>query len=615
MSLQIDQNYSHLNSANRISSKASSKGYAVGYQTSDNTQGYTPYTGGTYNAYQTAQFPSYQISGSRQLYGSGNNNAQVVYQNSNLPFYGYQNQGQQYYINESPNLNYNYNAYHMPFQALQGSNSSRGYVQQAYAAAPQYYTAVQPQQQQYIIQQQQPIQYRLVKSEAKPEPVNYQVVYNQQKPVQQKPVQLDQDWRLRCQQIETQYHSLLSHCREMEHRISITVSEKEKLKAVLLERNAEIDKLKYESANVSISVNEMRVYQSKIIDLESKLAKNIGEIESWQMKYYDLQKEFTILESSKSNESVDRTYYEGEIRRLRELFEQKSLEIEEWKIRANRAREPNPVDTQLRFENERLQSEILSLKSSSRRFEDLEFENSRLKTTIEEYRMKISTLETEMFELRSSKTASYDLEAKIALLTQEIERLNSINYSKTSEIESLRLQTGDSSELIQMRQLIDVKNVELEELRQKVNSYEMKIALLTQEIERLNNKTGISRNEGLRESIRRTSTIGGGSSDIRRTSTTVKTIDNRVGGVSNTDIANQIVRESLNKTSAIHGANLGSTQTIVTNKIIGGTHSSVPNYGGSHLSVERVNRMSDDVDELRHRGLTRTSMKRESKYY
>lgn len=475
---------------------------------------------------------------------------------------------------------------------MQGSNSSRAYVQQAYAGYPYAQNQGQffyPQMMPY----ESPMNYRMVKSEARPEQMGYRIVVNQPQvqmpppppppPVpQQQNVNVDTDWRMRGQQFETQYHSVVAHCRELEQRINIMHTEKEKLKSVLLERNAELDSLKYENANVSISLNEMRVYQSKIIDLEARLSKNLSEIETWQMKFYELQKEYTILESSKANESVDRNYYESEIRRLRELFEQKSLEIEEWKMRANKIREPNPVDTQLRFENERLQSEIYSLKSGSLKIEDLEFENSRLKTQIDEYRMKISSLESEVYEYRSSKTSSFDLESKIALLTQEIERLNSMNNRKQTEIESLRVQSGNSSELMQLRQLIDVKNVEIEELRAKLDNYDMKFALLTQEIERLNAKTG-GQSEALRESIRRTSVSAATGGDLRKISSTYN-----VRRESNTELANQIVRESLNKTS------YGNIQ-------------SSNNLGVSHkYSI-------DQDEELRKRGIT--EVRRGSKYY
>lgn len=92
MSLQIEQNFNAAyNPAARMASRTSSRGYSP-YPQQENYQNFQPnyFQGGFQQGYAPM---SYQFTGSRQLQGSGNNNQGYYYQNQQLPFYGYQNQG------------------------------------------------------------------------------------------------------------------------------------------------------------------------------------------------------------------------------------------------------------------------------------------------------------------------------------------------------------------------------------------------------------------------------------------------------------------------------------------------------------------------------------------
>ena len=112
----------------------------------------------------------------------------------------------------------------------------------------------------------------------------------------------------------------------------------------------------------------------------------------------------------------------------------------------------------------------------------------------EEWRRKYTRIETEM---REKDSLLIEYENKIALLSQEVERLGSMLKKKDTELNQLK------AEIQRLNSILDENEYTLNEMQTKITRYEVQIkdfgrkdqrimelenqvAMLTQEIERLN---------------------------------------------------------------------------------------------------------------------------------
>jgi uncharacterized small protein (DUF1192 family) len=95
---------------------------------------------------------------------------------------------------------------------------------------------------------------------------------------------------------------------------------------------------------------------------------------------------------------------------------------------------------------------------------------------LDEWKTRYSKLEITLVEYRAYEDRLKEYENRIALLTQEIERLNGVLRQRAEEIDNWKSRYSK----------IEISITEYKGLEGRLREYENRIALLSQEIERLN---------------------------------------------------------------------------------------------------------------------------------
>ena len=244
-------------------------------------------------------------------------------------------------------------------------------------------------------------------------------------------------------------------------------------------------RIKFSQVDVSL--------QSKYEDSERRVKDLFREIESWKMRYSTLEKtkdkemedlRLTFEARRKSyierevkditvRFNMEKSNWENDMRRLRDLLDARTKENEDLKIRYGKL-EVNLGEFKgsqakiIEYENR------LALMSS-----EIERLNAILKKKsdeIEDWRNRYSKLEI-TFNQSSGKDAKIrELESIISGMQREIERIQGILREKDNEVDKEKIKRSKLES--------DVGGIKV--LEMKLKEYENKLALLTSEIERLN---------------------------------------------------------------------------------------------------------------------------------
>ena len=197
--------------------------------------------------------------------------------------------------------------------------------------------------------------------------------------------------------------------------------------------------------------------------LNDALKGKVDEIESWKQRVAKQDSElgrYRYLEGEINGYQTKITNLAGEIERLNGVLKTRLGEIEDWKNRCSKMEITITNYSVVEGNNKNLQNQV---DTQAQQINDL--------------KNKLGRSEMEVSNLKMLEGRLGEADKKNGLLNGEIDRLNNMLRGKTQETEDLKIRHSklESS-------LIQYKNIEA-----KVQEYEATIALLTQEIERLNN--------------------------------------------------------------------------------------------------------------------------------
>lgn len=215
---------------------------------------------------------------------------------------------------------------------------------------------------------------------------------------------------------------------------------------------------------------EKRAHSGVIEDLHLKLSLLKDEVASWKEKYGKLEEDY----------------------RQRESLEFKNKDLEKKNnIILDELEKISLILKEKVMENEELRASNIELKQNAKAQEFLQGEIQRLREIVDErslelenWRIKCSRIEIELSEKDSLGRKVLELDGRAELLISEIERLNKLLREKNSEIDDWRMRyskleliTKESASIkeenIRLRQLLDLKMNEIDEVCQKLSYMEM----------------------------------------------------------------------------------------------------------------------------------------------
>ena len=306
----------------------------------------------------------------------------------------------------------------------------------------------------------------------------------------------------------------------------------EDLKQAGLHKTNQITQLKEEINRLQLIIQELRSKEGKVLEYENKIGLLVSEIErlnnnlrisreeieNWKQRYEKI--EITIR---------DKGQFEYEVTRIREVLVLKEREIDEWRKKYNEimnimSEMKNKEGRLMEFENKigMLSSEVERLNNMTRTYRE-EIEGwkqrySKLEVTIREkgqYEYEVTRIrdillmkerEIEDWRKRYNELGSSlretigkeEYENKIGMLSSEVERLNNLTRTLREEIEAGNQRFGQFQTTIENKlsnsMMADVQQF-VAEWKVKEEEYENKLAMLSSEIQRLNNSIRIKSEE------------------------------------------------------------------------------------------------------------------------
>ena len=348
-----------------------------------------------------------------------------------------------------------------------------------------------------------------------------------------------EQWRLKCQQLESQLRAMEDKLRrgagdvdlirsQYEAKISEYMNEIERLNGVLRVKLEEIERLRgfqtkcieFEGQLVSYT-NEIDALRMELDRANLQKKQKADEAEEYRRKLMRLESEFNEInmEISRLNDELNYKNREnGELKNklskleitIRELREREALIIEYENKIALLSQEVERLNSLLKRKGD----EINNLNST---ISSLEAELNSKEYEISDYKAKISKLEITIRDLKAKCEQIIALENQVAMLSQEIERLNSMLRGKTSELDNFKRSSTTFQTTIEEREIelgnlrgdLNAKARQYDELNMKyttivselrskdatIQEYENRIALLSQEVERLNSMMKTRANE------------------------------------------------------------------------------------------------------------------------
>ena len=307
-------------------------------------------------------------------------------------------------------------------------------------------------------------------------------------------------WRSRYDQLEIsnrEFGSYKSRLTEYENKIALLSQEIERLNSMLRTKDDELYSFRSRYEQLEVSSREMGGYKSRLSEYENKLALLSQEVERLNSmlrnkddEIYGLRRDIQNLEIS-SRESAS---YQGQIREYENKLALLSQEVE----RLNglvRTKESDLYAMKSKFESLEVSNrELNTYQSRARDYEnklamlsqEIERLNSMLRTKDDELHTlnsRVSHWETMQSETITYKNKLSDYESRFALMAQEVERLNVNLRNKESELADYRSKYSSLEYRLQEQ---STSSMELTRIRGTLTEYENKLALLSQEVERLN---------------------------------------------------------------------------------------------------------------------------------
>lgn len=251
--------------------------------------------------------------------------------------------------------------------------------------------------------------------------------YNQAKAGYDAKAKEAEDWRIRASRLEEEVLKAkdLEHYKdELASKLKLTMNEVERL-----------------HSNINARRDEMENYKRLLTERDAELS-----------RYKNLENEIKSYESKINYSKIENDRING-------ILKSRMAEIEDWKERTKKLE--------------------AALSSYSRLEMDKKAADDRHQQQVkqnEEMKYYVSKLENDINGYRKNEGLLKDLEKNNAMLTKEIERLNGNLKNQAGELNDFRVRYSkiESS-------LNEYKNIE-----EKLRDYQNKIALLTTEMERLN---------------------------------------------------------------------------------------------------------------------------------
>lgn len=197
--------------------------------------------------------------------------------------------------------------------------------------------------------------------------------------------------------------------------------------------------------------------------LSDLMRNKMDEIEGWKQRLSAKEAELTHyknLENDMATYENKLNMLKAENDRINGILKSRLEQIEAWK------RKNNELQDGL--------SRMTLLEKDKKMFED-KF-NNQIKN-IQELNFAIEQMRNENDGLRRAETRCRDVENKSEIMAKEMERLNNLLRGKEQEVNDSRIKLSKLETNIN-----EFRNIQLQ-----LNEYENKIALMTQEIDRLNN--------------------------------------------------------------------------------------------------------------------------------
>lgn len=289
-------------------------------------------------------------------------------------------------------------------------------------------------------------------------------------------------WRQKCETLENQnldkmhYEQLM---RELREQIVILEQEREGFRLESQRYRMEIEEWQNRLALlVKEKDSEIDVWKSRIVELEKSWSSRLDEEKT---RYSNLEKEllkFSGLQAKYNDAESKLVLLTTEIERWQGLFNTKSSEYDELVAKLNELQ--LVIQRQSAWEIEIKNLNVL-----------IESKNNEL----QEERNRVARLEEELVRLSGFKSKYEETENKLVLLTSEIERWRGMYTSKQSDFEDLQRQLAELQLVIQtqagweveiqkLRQVIEIKDSELNDWRTNFRNLETRIAEYEIEIQK-----------------------------------------------------------------------------------------------------------------------------------
>ncbi len=127
------------------------------------------------------------------------------------------------------------------------------------------------------------------------------------------------------------------------------LNENKKLNKALNENIQDLENARLKIIRYDRAISEQKSAEVRIMEIESRLRHTLAETEQWKQKYYELEGERSHVERVKRGAQHDKEVMENELLKYKDLYEQRSKEIEELKkifsILEQKSRDSNRVIT------------------------------------------------------------------------------------------------------------------------------------------------------------------------------------------------------------------------------------------------------------------------------
>ena len=335
-----------------------------------------------------------------------------------------------------------------------------------------------------------------------------------------------EDWKRKHGELTisiNEYRGYEGRLKEYENKIAMISSENERLNNMLRKEREEVSGLRMKVSEYEIILKDIPGLQGQIRQWESRYNLILKELDDWKKKHGDLniqiiefnevRKKLTEFQNSsfllnteierlnailsrerEEKEMLKRKCYDFE-NALKEMTQLQAL-IKQWEMRFGEAAKRNDDWERKYGELQMKISEYRTIEIKLKEYEnkigmlssEIERLNNVLKSRgedIEGWKRKYSTLEISLIEARSLEIKIKEYEGTINMLQRELERLNDILRGKHDDLEKEKVK----------RSKLEANISVIKSLEMRIEEYENKIAMITSEIERLNNLLGKERDE------------------------------------------------------------------------------------------------------------------------